>query len=128
MICSRSMTRALAIVFVFAGAGIGCDARQVSQQEETTPRSQPAESDMVRIRITAGEFTFDALAAGPEDGPLVLMLHGFPQSSLEWRHQIPVLSVRASLPGPLSPRPLMVLSVPGLPHSTESESVQRCST
>ncbi|MEH3146418.1 MAG: alpha/beta hydrolase [Methylobacterium frigidaeris] len=26
--------------------------------------------------------------AGPEDGPMVLLLHGFPESHLGWRHQI----------------------------------------
>ncbi|WP_020497751.1 alpha/beta fold hydrolase [Sciscionella marina] len=32
--------------------------------------------------------SFDAIAAGPEDGRGVLLLHGFPQSSLEWSHQL----------------------------------------
>ncbi len=45
-----------------------------------------------RIQIAVGELTFDARTAGPEDGPLVFMLHGFPQSSLEWRYQMPVLA------------------------------------
>ena len=43
------------------------------------------------IRIEVGELAFDARAAGPADGPLVLLLHGFPQSSFEWRHQLPIL-------------------------------------
>ncbi|MCG8469642.1 MAG: alpha/beta hydrolase [Gemmatimonadetes bacterium] len=43
-------------------------------------------------RIEAGGLAFDARVAGPEDGPLVFMLHGFPQSSYEWRHQIPALA------------------------------------
>ncbi len=29
---------------------------------------------------------------GPEDGPLVLLLHGYPEFSLGWRHQIPALA------------------------------------
>jgi pimeloyl-ACP methyl ester carboxylesterase len=41
-----------------------------------------------RLEIPVGEYTFDALAAGPEDGELVLLLHGFPQSSFEWRSQL----------------------------------------
>jgi pimeloyl-ACP methyl ester carboxylesterase len=32
------------------------------------------------------------VAAGPADGPVVLLLHGFPESSYEWRHQLPVLA------------------------------------
>ena len=39
-----------------------------------------------------GEFVFDARAAGPADGELVLLLHGFPQSSLEWRSQMEALA------------------------------------
>ncbi|MDQ6648639.1 MAG: alpha/beta fold hydrolase [Actinomycetota bacterium] len=38
--------------------------------------------------IPAGEFTFTVREEGPPDGPLVLFLHGFPQSSHEWRHQL----------------------------------------
>jgi pimeloyl-ACP methyl ester carboxylesterase len=31
------------------------------------------------------------LAAGPEDGPLVVFVHGWPELSLSWRHQLPCL-------------------------------------
>ena len=31
------------------------------------------------------------LAAGPEDGPLVVFVHGWPELSRSWRHQLPVL-------------------------------------
>ncbi len=47
---------------------------------------------MEPLRIEANDLVFDARAAGPVDGPLILMLHGFPQSSFEWRHQMPVLA------------------------------------
>lgn len=30
-------------------------------------------------------------AAGPEDGPLVIFCHGWPELSLSWRHQLPFL-------------------------------------
>jgi pimeloyl-ACP methyl ester carboxylesterase len=45
-----------------------------------------------RLELHAGGLTFDALAAGPADGPLVLLLHGFPQSSLEWAGVLPLLA------------------------------------
>ena len=32
------------------------------------------------------------LAAGPEDGPLVVFVHGWPELSFSWRHQLPVLA------------------------------------
>jgi pimeloyl-ACP methyl ester carboxylesterase len=47
---------------------------------------------MEQIELAVGELTFSALADGPADGDLVLLLHGFPQTSYEWRAQIPVLA------------------------------------
>ena len=32
------------------------------------------------------------LAAGPRSGPLVVLLHGWPELSLSWRHQLPCLA------------------------------------
>ena len=46
---------------------------------------------MERLEIPVGEWTFDALASGPPDGELVLLLHGFPQTSAEWRAQLTAL-------------------------------------
>ena len=43
------------------------------------------------LEIAVGEMIFDALASGPEDGPLVLLLHGFPQTSRSYIHQLEVL-------------------------------------
>ena len=45
-----------------------------------------------QIRIPVGKHVFDARAAGPADGPLVLLLHGFPQSSFEWMAQLDALA------------------------------------
>jgi pimeloyl-ACP methyl ester carboxylesterase len=42
--------------------------------------------------IAVGPHTFDALADGPEDGELVLLLHGFPQTSAAWRDQVAALA------------------------------------
>lgn len=46
---------------------------------------------MKRIDIQANGYVFPALTHGPDDGPLVLLLHGFPQSSLEWEAQLTAL-------------------------------------
>ncbi|MBV8387790.1 MAG: alpha/beta hydrolase [Acidimicrobiia bacterium] len=48
-------------------------------------------SEFERVEIPVGEFVFDARAAGPPDGELVLLLHGFPQTSWEWRSQLQAL-------------------------------------
>jgi soluble epoxide hydrolase / lipid-phosphate phosphatase len=32
------------------------------------------------------------LAAGPENGPLIVFLHGWPELSVSWRHQLPALA------------------------------------
>ena len=42
-------------------------------------------------RIPVGVETFDARVSGPADGPLVLLLHGFPQTSAMWRRQLEAL-------------------------------------
>jgi len=44
-----------------------------------------------RLEIPVGEWTFEALACGPADGDLVLLLHGFPQTSAAWRSQLVAL-------------------------------------
>lgn len=38
------------------------------------------------MQLAVGDLVFDALTEGPEDGRLVLLLHGFPQTSWSWRH------------------------------------------
>lgn len=35
---------------------------------------------------------FECIMHGPADGPLVLLLHGFPELNISWRHQIPPLA------------------------------------
>lgn len=45
-----------------------------------------------RLEIPVGGFVFDALADGPGDGELVLLLHGFPESSHQWRHVLSALA------------------------------------
>jgi pimeloyl-ACP methyl ester carboxylesterase len=46
--------------------------------------------DRVAILTPAG--TFDALAAGPEAGRSVLMLHGFPEDASQWEPQLAALA------------------------------------
>lgn len=37
-------------------------------------------------KITVGDKVFDARVAGPADGEVVFLLHGFPETSYEWRN------------------------------------------
>jgi pimeloyl-ACP methyl ester carboxylesterase len=48
----------------------------------------PAESRLLSV----GDLQLHAVVAGPEEGPLALLLHGFPECWYSWRHQIPVLA------------------------------------
>jgi pimeloyl-ACP methyl ester carboxylesterase len=43
------------------------------------------------IELPVRGMVFDARAAGPAGGELVLLLHGFPQTSWAWRHQLTAL-------------------------------------
>ncbi len=43
-------------------------------------------------RISTNGVELDTWDAGPEDGPLIVLAHGFPESSWSWRHQIPALA------------------------------------
>ena len=58
----------------------------------------PAESALMRpsvpptpLAIPTDAGVFDALAAGPDGGTPVLLLHGFPQFSRQWTHQLAAL-------------------------------------
>ena len=64
-------------------------ARRISHhtQEAVAGLGVPAERRWIR----AGDLEFHAVEAGPEDGPLALLLHGFPECWYSWRHQIPAL-------------------------------------
>ncbi len=44
--------------------------------------TQRIDSNGIRINVTTD---------GPSDGPPVLLIHGFPETSYEWRHQVPAL-------------------------------------
>ncbi len=47
---------------------------------------------MVERSVEANGIRFGLLEAGPPDGPLVLCLHGFPDSAWTWRHLLPALA------------------------------------
>jgi epoxide hydrolase 4 len=67
--------------------------RRVEELDEGTRRAVarlavPAESRFLQ----AGDLVFHAVVAGPEEGPLALLLHGFPECWVSWARQIPALA------------------------------------
>jgi len=40
--------------------------------------------------LRSDRHTTGYLAAGPQDGPLIVFVHGWPELSISWRHQLPV--------------------------------------
>jgi pimeloyl-ACP methyl ester carboxylesterase len=44
--------------------------------------------------LPIGDLTFDVDIAGPEDGPPVLLLHGFPETRHMWRLQLEALAAK----------------------------------
>ena len=78
---------ALGVVLALsASCGSSDDAPSSGQTEPSRP---PGE--IITRQIAVGDFTFDTRMAGPDDGDVVLLLHGFPQTSHEWRHQLRAL-------------------------------------
>lgn len=44
------------------------------------------------LQLASGEHNLFYLAAGPIDGPMIVFVHGWPELSLSWRHQLPVFA------------------------------------
>ena len=53
---------------------------------------EPSSSEIAMARVGLGDLVFDVRTAGPPDEETVVLLHGFPQTSYEWRHQIRALA------------------------------------
>jgi pimeloyl-ACP methyl ester carboxylesterase len=49
-------------------------------------------SDVEQLHLPVGDLVLDAVATGPADGRLVVLLHGFPQTSRSWRGVWPALA------------------------------------
>ena len=58
---------------------------------QTTP-TQTVHVHTNNIEIETNSIRLNVVQAGPDDGPLVILLHGFPEFSYGWRHQIPSLA------------------------------------
>lgn len=54
----------------------------------TTPESWETALDLRHTRFETNGITLHAVEAGPADGPLIILLHGFPEAWYGWRYQI----------------------------------------
>lgn len=64
------------------------------------PRSEDSHGAWAERFVRVNGINLHILHAGPEDAPLVLLLHGFPEFSYSWRHQLAGLSDRYHLVAP----------------------------
>ncbi len=85
----RSTTTAVCGVALFLGVAAPGGALSA-----TAPQGAAAGSggDIAMSQVALGDLTFDVRTAGPDDGEVAILLHGFPQTSYEWRHQIRALA------------------------------------
>lgn len=107
---SRLARSVLAATFLFVGACGSSDDEGPSSATPapsttavtTTPTTtelpastttvEPVDAALTEVTLEVGEFVFDAAVAGPSTGELVVLLHGFPQTWNQWRHQIESLT------------------------------------
>ena len=61
----------------------------------------PSSTAVSEHLVKTGDHQTSYLAAGPEDGPLIIFVHGWPELAISWRHQLPcfaALGFRAIAP------------------------------
>lgn len=81
-----------------AGADSGADAGEDAGADsgaDSSTGTEPTQQDAgvaESIELHVGDYVFDARVQGPQDGEVVFLLHGFPETSYEWRSQLPVLA------------------------------------
>jgi pimeloyl-ACP methyl ester carboxylesterase len=68
------------------------DGGGASSDAATAPGASAEEPVGEIVELTVGDLTFRVRVAGPETGQPVLLLHGFPETSLEWSAQINFLA------------------------------------
>jgi len=49
-------------------------------------------TEVTEHTVKTGTHTTFYLAAGPADGPMLIFVHGWPELSISWRHQLPVFA------------------------------------
>jgi len=67
-------------------------AAAVPSTTTPAPTTTVDAGEIVETTVAVGDLVFDVAVAGPADGELVVLLHGFPQTWHQWRHQIEALA------------------------------------
>ena len=92
MVIRKSRAWLTGVSLLAAVAGAGCANGETTGDGEAagaaTAPTAASDDAIVMTQVEVGDFTFDVRTAGPEGGEPVILLHGFPQTSYEWRHQI----------------------------------------
>src|SRR5215213_2579087 len=90
----RSSRRRTARVVVSSSWGVRSSTAGRLGRPAGRPRTLGAMGDVTTTEIATAEGRFTADVAGPADGPVVLLLHGFPQTRHTWRDVLGDLAAR----------------------------------
>ncbi len=58
--------------------------------------------EQIRVKLSTG-VELDTVDIGPRDAPVLIFLHGFPESHRTWRHQLPHFAKRFRCIAPSTP-------------------------
>ena len=83
----RTLASLSTLLLTLAGCGGSGDPAAADSAASDPAPVEPEPVTIVDNQLSVGDLTFDIRSSGPDDGELVLMLHGFPQTNHEWRHQ-----------------------------------------
>ncbi len=75
-----------------AEGGSPASTNALGPDTTTQESEEPEQWTQESVRLEVGEYTFDAIVAGPANGAVVFLLHGFPQTNQSWDEVIPVLA------------------------------------
>jgi len=94
---SRSLISLLPLACACTGAAPSSSSTSMpaaAEAGEPAPTSSCAAAgiDYPLTSVTVGSMTFGVRLAGPPTGEPVLLLHGFPETSYEWRYQMQALA------------------------------------
>ena len=67
------------------------DTMQAMEPEENALTKELSGTGITQVTVKTTNFTFEGLVSGPETGETVMLLHGFPSTSYQWRSQLQAL-------------------------------------